>query len=81
VPERRHASSDVALTRRLEFDNLGAVIGEELGAVRPGDALGQVDDADAFERSGCRCLQDYRPFLLPGSAGREQLVNYAFEAG
>ena len=36
----------------LHFQHRGAEIGQQLGAVRPGDALGEVENGYAFEGSG-----------------------------
>src|SRR5689334_9028711 len=36
--------------RRFDFDDLGTAVGQQLRAVRPGDAGGQVDDDVAAQR-------------------------------
>jgi len=41
----------VARARRLDLDHLGAQVGEDRGAERPGQEAGQVEDADAGERA------------------------------
>ena len=49
----RPAPQRVAL-RRLDLDDIGPAVGEQLGAVGPGDPEGQVDDAQPIERRRVR---------------------------
>jgi hypothetical protein len=37
--------------RRLDLDDVGALVGQQHGAVRAEDDVGEVDDPDAFERA------------------------------
>ena len=43
------ALAAVAAVGVLDLDHLGAHIRQDLGAQRPGDDAGEVDDADALE--------------------------------
>ena len=47
-------SSRAVAGRRLDLDHVGAEVGEQLAAVRAGDAFGQLDDTEAGERRGGR---------------------------
>ncbi len=48
--------------RRLDLDDVGALVGQQHGAVGPEDDVGEVDDPDAFERAGhCPVLCWERP--------------------
>ena len=48
--------------RRLDLDDVGALVGQQHGAVGPEDDVGEVDDPDAFERAGhCPVLCRERP--------------------
>ena len=62
VEERRHAPRRVAAVRALDLDDVGAVVGEQLGAVRPRDVVREVEDLDALQRSGCASA--VQPLLL-----------------
>ena len=43
------APGDVTALRRLDLDDLGTVVGEQLGAVGRRDHLAQLDDRDSFQ--------------------------------
>ena len=48
--------------RRFDLDHVGALVGQQHGAVGPEDDVGEVDDPDAFERAGhCPVLCWERP--------------------
>ena len=49
VDARSEIAGEVA-GRRLDLDHVGAEVGEQQRAVRPGDHRGEVDDAHAVER-------------------------------
>jgi hypothetical protein len=49
VAERRAPVAHLVALRRLDLDDVGAVVGEHLRAVGPAEHAGQVDDADAKE--------------------------------
>ena len=55
--ERPHPARHVAAVGVLDLEDVGAVVGEQLGGVRPGDGLREVEDADAFQRSHRRLLR------------------------
>src|ERR1700720_2059696 len=49
-----HRAGEVADAGRFDFDDVGALVGEDHRRHRTGDHLGEVDYADAVERSGHR---------------------------
>ena len=51
-----HAPSPhrVAVAGRLDLDDVGAVVAEQLARERTGDEVAQLEDADAVERSATR---------------------------
>ena len=51
VRRRIAVPSLVAAARRLHLDHLGAEVGQDRGAERPGEEARQVEDADAGERA------------------------------
>ena len=50
APERRPPGAGLVARRRLHLDHVGAVVGEQLGAERPRENAGEVDDPEAGER-------------------------------
>ena len=56
VGTRRRPSPQRIPFRRLDFDDLGAAVGEQLRAVGAGDPVGQVDDDVPVERRSTRLL-------------------------
>ena len=54
---RRRPSPQWISLRRFDFDDVGATVGEQLGAVGARDPGGQVDHGDTGERR----LRHYRP--------------------
>jgi hypothetical protein len=53
-------AGEIAAPRRLDLDHVGALIGENHGAVRAGNDGAQVEDADAVQRSGHEGLRQGR---------------------
>ena len=51
VDEGRHVARGVA-SRRLDLDDLGAVVGQQHRAIGAGQVAGQVEDQKMFERAG-----------------------------
>jgi len=54
VREGAVATQRMAAARRLDRDDIGAVVGEELGAVGAGDAVGKIEDAQGGQGGGRR---------------------------
>jgi hypothetical protein len=52
VNERPPAAAPVAGVGPLDFDHVGAVVGQQLGADRPLIDMAEIDDADAGEGGG-----------------------------
>ena len=65
VRERRVRARAVAAPRRLGADHVGAEGGQQLGAERPGDALGEIEDAQIVERRGVHGRGVVRHLPLP----------------
>ena len=59
----------VALARLLDLDDVGALVGEDHGRPRPRQHRGQIDDADARERSVGRLAHAHlaHPFMRASS--------------
>ena len=55
VDERPDLAHEVAAARLLDLDDLGALLAEQPGAERRGDARAEVEHAQARERTGQRC--------------------------
>jgi hypothetical protein len=52
LPVLRWGAADRAAARRFGQQHLGAVVGQHAGAELPGDAVAEVQHADARERVG-----------------------------
>ena len=50
VGARRRPPAQRITFRCFDFDDVGATVGQQLGAVRPGDARGEVDNDVPVER-------------------------------
>ena len=55
VEEGREASGRITDQRSFDLYYIGAIVGEELGAVRPGDVMGEVEDFEVFEKLAHGC--------------------------
>ncbi len=56
VVERRPPVAHLVALRRLDLDHVGAVVGEDLGAVRPAQHAGQVDHLQPLQGAAGRGL-------------------------
>ena len=76
VPRRSPVPGVVAAPGPLDLDHLGAKIGEQLRAPRPGEHAAEVEDLDPVERLQCRALLQKLPVgehglrrIMPRRAG------------
>ena len=71
IVERAQPAARVAAARPLDLDDVGAVVGEQLGAERPGDVMGQVQHTGPGEGLGQRAaLGTFRHDNCANIAGR-----------
>ena len=63
--------------RRLDLDDLGAVVAKEHAGHGPGDARAELDDADAFQRPHAgppKCVSPIVAESVPGRASSSPLL-------